>query len=102
MSTRSRLRGISTFVAVIAALGVLFGACIDTRRSNGEDCLKDDDCLSGICSVLKCVGNPPLLDGSAGSGDTGGGGDSSPDTAAEGGDSSTTDSGDSGDADGPQ
>jgi hypothetical protein len=34
-----------------------------TSRGLGEDCLKDQDCLSGICSQLKCAAAPPLIDG---------------------------------------
>jgi hypothetical protein len=35
--------------------------CQLTSRALGEDCLKDQDCLSGICSQLKCAAAPPLL-----------------------------------------
>ena len=45
----------------LSLLGVL-GACTETRRSIGEDCLKADDCLSGVCSSQKCNAAPPLLD----------------------------------------
>ena len=54
--------------ACVVAL-VVVGACTETRRSNGEDCLKGDDCISGVCSGLKCVATPPILDGSAGTAD---------------------------------
>lgn len=37
-------------------------ACMETRRSLGEDCLKNDDCLSGICSQLHCAASPPIID----------------------------------------
>ncbi|MGA7124443.1 MAG: hypothetical protein WBY94_30355 [Polyangiaceae bacterium] len=40
----------------------LFGGCVETRRSLGEDCLKDDDCLSGVCSQLVCAALPPTID----------------------------------------
>jgi hypothetical protein len=46
----------------IAAL-VITLSCSETRRGPGEDCLKDDDCLSGICSQQHCAAAPPLLDG---------------------------------------
>jgi hypothetical protein len=35
---------------------------METRRSLGEDCLKNDDCLSGVCSQLHCAASPPLID----------------------------------------
>ncbi len=41
---------------------VLASACVETRRSLGEDCLKDDDCLSGVCSQLFCAALPPTID----------------------------------------
>jgi hypothetical protein len=48
--------------AAIALASVLLVACTETRRPLGEDCLKDQDCLSGICSGLKCVAAPPTLE----------------------------------------
>jgi hypothetical protein len=54
--------------SVVAALAIalgLVGACSEMRRTNGEECLKNDDCLSGVCSALVCVAVPPVLDGSA-------------------------------------
>jgi hypothetical protein len=35
---------------------------METRRSLGEDCLKDDECLSGVCSQLRCA-EPPSTTG---------------------------------------
>ena len=54
--------------ATIAALSLLAlgAACSETRRPLGEDCLKDDDCLSGLCSQLACAASPKLLDGAIG------------------------------------
>jgi len=47
--------------ALALAGGVALAAgCMETRRSNGEDCLKNDDCLSGICSSLVCAAAPPV------------------------------------------
>lgn len=37
-------------------------SCMETRRSLGEDCLKDGDCLSGVCSQLRCATTAPTLD----------------------------------------
>ena len=55
-------RGGGTSAAVAIAVLALF-ACAETRRPLGEDCLKNGDCLSGVCTGLKCASAPPLLDG---------------------------------------
>jgi hypothetical protein len=40
----------------------LASGCMETRRSLGEDCLKDDDCLSRTCLQLRCAASPPTTD----------------------------------------
>lgn len=52
-------------VFVVAVLAGVSGSCAESRVSLGESCLKDDDCLSGICAQQRCAAAPPLLDGSA-------------------------------------
>ena len=47
---------------MLVALSALVGACMETRRSLGEDCLKNDDCLSGVCSQLRCASVPTTTD----------------------------------------
>jgi hypothetical protein len=37
-------------------------ACLETRLSVGEECLNNDECLSGICSQLHCAVPPPTVD----------------------------------------
>jgi hypothetical protein len=50
---------------VVPALAISVSAsCTDSRGALGEQCLKDQDCLSGICSQQLCAAAPPLLDGS--------------------------------------
>jgi hypothetical protein len=49
----------------LLAIGCLAGGCSPSQRALGEECLKDQDCLSGICSQLQCAAEPPLLDGAA-------------------------------------
>ena len=49
-------------VGVVGTAAIL--ACAETRRGLGDACLKNDDCLSGVCSGLTCASQPPLLDGS--------------------------------------
>jgi hypothetical protein len=40
-------------------------SCLETRRSLGDDCLKDDDCLSRTCLQLHCAAAPPTTDARA-------------------------------------
>jgi hypothetical protein len=49
-------------------LGVvgMLASCGETRRPIGEECLRDDDCLSGVCSARSCVSAPPLKVGASG------------------------------------
>lgn len=44
-------------VAVVLASG-----CMETQRGLGEECLKDADCVSGLCSELRCAAPPPTTD----------------------------------------
>jgi hypothetical protein len=48
----------------VGGLGVaaLVVGCVETRHPLGEDCLKADDCLSGVCSQLHCAATPPTTD----------------------------------------
>jgi hypothetical protein len=65
VQARSRSRAVSAFVVIVMCIGASFAACTDTKRSNGDDCIKSEDCSSGVCSALKCVAPPPLRDGSS-------------------------------------
>jgi hypothetical protein len=46
----------------VAFTGVLV-ACGETRSPIGEECLRGDDCLSGVCSARTCVAAPGLVTG---------------------------------------
>ena len=46
-------------VGWVVTLGILV-ACGETRRPIGDECLRNDDCLSGVCSARSCVPAPPL------------------------------------------
>ena len=68
--SRRRRRGL-TMRVVLAALALagrwlLARACGETRRPIGEECLRGDDCLSGVCSARTCVAAPPLVTGAGG------------------------------------
>jgi hypothetical protein len=41
-------------------------ACGESRRPIGDECLRDEDCLSGVCSARSCVSAPPLKTGATG------------------------------------
>jgi hypothetical protein len=72
LSTRPRrgcrAAGAASWRLVLVLVGVAgiaaIVACAETRRGIGDACLKNDDCLSGVCSGLTCASQPPLLDGS--------------------------------------
>jgi hypothetical protein len=51
-------------IMISIAIGAEAG-CVESQRALGEDCLKDQDCLSGICSQLQCAAAPPVLDATA-------------------------------------
>ncbi|HEY8040959.1 MAG TPA: hypothetical protein VIF15_14235 [Polyangiaceae bacterium] len=58
---RRSARVLAFVIPLLLGVG-LAGACGDMRRSLGEDCLKSQDCLSGICSQLHCAVAPPTTD----------------------------------------
>lgn len=45
--------------------GLFVLACTDTRRGLGEQCLKSEDCVSGLCVAQACASEPPLLTGTS-------------------------------------
>lgn len=49
-------------LALALALGTI-AACGETRRPIGDECVRSDDCLSGVCSLRTCVAAPPLVSG---------------------------------------
>lgn len=51
------------FVAACSIAIVAVVACGESRKSIGEECLRDDDCLSNICSDRACVSAPSLTTG---------------------------------------
>jgi hypothetical protein len=47
--------------SAIAALVSL--ACGESRHPIGEECVRDDDCLSAVCAARMCVSAPTLVNG---------------------------------------
>jgi hypothetical protein len=81
-----RRAGTGTSSALLLWLGLtgaLGQGCAEGRRANGEPCLKDQDCLSGICSQLACAAAPELLDAEVDATSDGNGGDAAADAASE-------------------
>ena len=66
-----------------AIFGVILLACGETRHPIGDECLRDEDCLSDVCSARACVSAPPVKVGA-----TGPTPDEEPDISDEGGTSS--------------
>jgi hypothetical protein len=64
LPVRSRTSLSAIAVAATLVAGVI-AACAESRFPLGSDCLKDEDCLSGICSQQRCTATPPYLDGEA-------------------------------------
>lgn len=54
--------------AVLAGLGVLVAIvsvrCANVDRGLGQACIRNSDCLSGICAGQECVASPTLFDAS--------------------------------------
>jgi hypothetical protein len=83
-----------THKAVLLALAAvgLVAACVTTKGPLGAECLKNEDCLSGLCSQLVCTEGAPLVGTMANNADaatapeTGGSGEAgAPEAAAEAG-----------------
>lgn len=85
MPVRARARALAILVPFLCVLGVA-AACTEDLRPNGQSCLKNNDCLSGVCANFACVAAPPLLDAEVngdGSLDATGGGEAG-DAASDG------------------
>jgi hypothetical protein len=82
-----------THKAVLLALAAvgLVAACVTTKNPLGSTCIKDEDCLSGLCSQLVCTEGAPLVGTMADNADaatapeTGGGEAGAPEAAVEAG-----------------
>src|SRR5688572_22926750 len=58
----SRVKRSRVLFIVTAATALAF-ACGETRRPIGDECLRDEDCLSSTCSARLCVPAPALVRG---------------------------------------
>jgi hypothetical protein len=60
LRTRSA-RSVTFLLGPLGGLWVLM-ACEERRRPLGDECLRNDDCLSTICVSRVCVALGPVLD----------------------------------------
>jgi hypothetical protein len=44
---------------------LLAASCADSRGSLGDSCLKNQDCVSGVCAELVCAASPTYLEAEA-------------------------------------
>ena len=47
--------------AAVALIALIGSACAELRRGVGDDCLKNDDCVTNVCASQKCATSPPVL-----------------------------------------
>lgn len=57
------MRALFLFACALAAVVVL--ACGESRRPIGEECLRNEDCLSTFCAARSCVSAPALVTGAS-------------------------------------
>jgi len=64
---RARRGARSVVLVVLVALDALVTvACGETRRPIGDECVRGEDCLSGVCASRVCVSAPGLVSGTGG------------------------------------
>lgn len=62
---RDRAKVLRAALVALASLGgvAAVAACGESRRPIGEECLRDEDCLSNVCAARTCVPQPQLVTG---------------------------------------
>lgn len=53
------------FALACALAAALAFACGESRRPIGEECLRNEDCLSSFCAARTCVSAPALVTGAS-------------------------------------
>ncbi len=86
---RREVARVAAWLLPIAGAVGLAAACAQLKGSLGDQCLKNEDCQSGLCSQLRCVAAPELLDATPGAPEDDGASDGAetdgPGTPADGG-----------------
>jgi hypothetical protein len=62
-AVRARAVAARVLLVIGAGLSAALLACGETRNPIGEECLRGDDCLSGVCSARTCIAAPGLVTG---------------------------------------
>ena len=57
----------ATALLILLLAALITVACGETRRPIGDECIRSDDCLSGVCTSRTCVSAPTLVSGGVGS-----------------------------------
>jgi predicted small secreted protein len=63
---KNRRYSLRRAIAILACFSLpiaMLAACTETARGLGEQCLKGEDCTSGVCVGQVCSESPPLLQG---------------------------------------
>ncbi len=63
---RVRTGRLFTCLAAVSVVAGVAAACVEQKGQLGSDCLKNQDCQSGVCSQLRCADQPPLFEFEAG------------------------------------
>jgi len=58
LPVRVRARALAFVAPLLLAFG-LAQACAQTKLPLGSDCIKSEDCLSGVCTALVCAAPGP-------------------------------------------
>ena len=59
------MRPLPAIACVLAAAAAVVSACGESRRPIGEECLRNEDCLSNVCAARSCVSAPALVTGAS-------------------------------------
>lgn len=60
------MRALILASTVPLAVCALTAACGESRRPIGEECVRNEDCLSDVCAARSCVSAPTLVTGASG------------------------------------
>lgn len=61
--TGGRLAPAPLLLVVLVSTAASLFACGESRRPIGEECLRNEDCLSMVCAARTCVPAPALVTG---------------------------------------
>jgi hypothetical protein len=59
---RDAVRFASSVCASFSLIAIALGGCEEQRRALGEECIRNEDCLTGICGSRICISERPKVD----------------------------------------